>query len=82
MSWKRGGSNFRKKPSNPRRRCYKKTFGFHPLLAFIDHGQAGCGEPVAEALRPGNAVSNTAADHIDLIKQVLTQLPGGQPAAG
>lgn len=22
---------------------YKKGFGFHPLLAFIDHGQSGCG---------------------------------------
>lgn len=26
---------------------YKKGFGFHPLLAFIDHGQAGTEGPVA-----------------------------------
>jgi hypothetical protein len=34
---------------------YKKGFGFHPLLAFIDHGRPGCGEPAAGLLRPGNA---------------------------
>jgi hypothetical protein len=28
---------------------YKKGFGFHPLLAFIDHGRPGCGEPAAQA---------------------------------
>ncbi|SMY05221.1 Transposase DDE domain-containing protein [Brevibacterium sp. 239c] len=61
---------------------YKKGFGFHPLLAFIDHGQAGTGEPVAEILRPGNAGSNTAADHIQLVKLVLNQLPGSNPRPG
>jgi hypothetical protein len=28
---------------------WKKTFGHHPLLAFVDHGPAGSGEPVAAA---------------------------------
>ena len=32
---------------------WKKTFGHHPLVAFVDHGQAGSGEPVAALLRPG-----------------------------
>ena len=41
---------------------WKKTFGFHPLTVFADHGAAGSGEPLAIALRPGNAGSNTAAD--------------------
>lgn len=41
---------------------WKKTFGHHPLVAFVGHGQAGSGEPVAALLRPGNAGSNTAAD--------------------
>ena len=44
---------------------WKKSFGFHPLTVFADHGAAGSGEPLAIALRPGNAGSNTAADHIE-----------------
>ncbi len=55
---------------------YKKGFGFHPLLAFIDHGPAGGGEPVAGMLRPGNAGANTAADHITVINAALAGLPG------
>ncbi len=43
---------------------WKKTFGHHPLMGFVDHGTGGSGEPVAAVLRPGNAGSNTAADHI------------------
>jgi hypothetical protein len=61
---------------------YKKGFGFHPLLAFIDHGDCGTGEPVAQLLRPGNAGSNTAADHISLVKLILDQLPGSNPRPG
>jgi len=61
---------------------YKKGFGFHPLLAFIDHGRPGCGEPVAGLLRPGNAGSNTATDHIELVKDVLAGLPGGKARPG
>ena len=34
---------------------WKKTFGHHPLVAFVDHGSGGSGEPVAALLRPGNA---------------------------
>jgi hypothetical protein len=33
---------------------YKHSFGFHPLLAYLDRGQAP-GEPLAGLLRPGNA---------------------------
>ena len=43
-----------------------KTFGFHPLLGFVDHGAGGMGEPVAELLRPGRAGSNTAVDHVQV----------------
>jgi hypothetical protein len=32
---------------------WKKTFGFHPLTVFADHGQEGSGEPLAIMLRPG-----------------------------
>ncbi len=55
---------------------YKKGFGFHPLLAFIDHGRDGGGEPIAGLLRPGNAGANTAADHVTVINQALAGLPG------
>jgi hypothetical protein len=54
---------------------WKKTFGHHPLFAFVDHGPDGSGEPVAGLLRPGNAGSNTAADHIETTRQALAQLP-------
>ncbi|PSK54232.1 hypothetical protein B0E38_03800 [Streptomyces sp. 111WW2] len=54
---------------------WKKTFGHHPLMAFVDHGSLGSGEPVAGLLRPGNAGSNTAADHITTAQLALAQLP-------
>ncbi|WP_329202778.1 MULTISPECIES: IS1380 family transposase [unclassified Streptomyces] len=54
---------------------WKKTFGHHPLMAFVDHGSGGSGEPVAGLLRPGNAGSNTAADHITTARLALAQLP-------
>ncbi|MGB7238306.1 MAG: IS1380 family transposase [Rhodococcus sp. (in: high G+C Gram-positive bacteria)] len=54
---------------------YKRGYGFHPLLAFVDHGSSGTGEPVAAVLRPGNAGSNTAADHIEVTRKALAQLP-------
>jgi hypothetical protein len=54
---------------------WKKTFGFHPLTVFADHGAEGTGEPLAIVLRPGNAGSNTAADHIEAARLALAQLP-------
>lgn len=55
---------------------FKKGFGFHPLWAFVDHGPDGTGEPLAVLLRPGSAGSNTAADHVAVIRAALRQLPG------
>lgn len=52
---------------------YKRGFGFHPLLAYLDRGD-GCGEALAGVLRPGNAGANTAADHIDTFEAALDQL--------
>ena len=43
---------------------WKRTFGFHPLLAFLDRPDIAAGEASAGILRPGNAGSNTTADHI------------------
>jgi Transposase DDE domain group 1 len=60
---------------------YKGGFGFHPLLAYLDRGD-GTGEALSGILRPGNAGSNTAADHIDVVELALAQLPtaaGDQP---
>ena len=54
---------------------WKKTFGFHPLAAFADHGAGAGGEALAIMLRPGNAGSNTAAEHIEVTKLALAQLP-------
>jgi hypothetical protein len=54
---------------------WKKTFGFHPLAAFADHGAGAGGEALAIMLRPGNAGSNTAAEHIEVTGLALSQLP-------
>jgi hypothetical protein len=51
---------------------YKHGFGFHPLLAWVD----GTREALAGILRSGNAGANTAADHIELLRLALEQLPG------
>jgi Transposase DDE domain group 1 len=42
---------------------FKGGYGFHPLLAWCD----STGELLAVICRPGNAGSNTAADHIAII---------------
>jgi hypothetical protein len=55
---------------------FKGGFGFHPMLAFLDRpGDACGGEPLAGALRPGNAGSNTVADQIAVAEEALEQLP-------
>jgi hypothetical protein len=58
---------------------FKRGYGHHPLWAFVDHGPDGTGEPLAVLLRPGNAGSNTAADHITVLREALRQLPGHRP---
>jgi hypothetical protein len=58
---------------------YKRGFGFHPLWSFVDHGATGTGEPLSVLLRPGNAGSNTATDHIAVIRDALAQLPSHRP---
>ncbi|GLW55359.1 IS1380 family transposase [Kitasatospora phosalacinea] len=54
---------------------WKTAYGHHPLMAFVDHGADGSGKPVADLLRPGNAGSNTAADHITTAQLAPAQLP-------
>jgi DDE family transposase len=50
---------------------FKGGFGFHPLLAYLDETR----EPLGAVLRPGNAGSNTAADHLAVVDLALEQLP-------
>jgi len=45
------------------------------MTAWADHGPDGSGEPLAIVLRPGNAGSNTACDHIEAARLSLAQLP-------
>lgn len=54
---------------------WKKTFGFHPLLCFLDRPEIAGGEGLAGLLREGNAGSNTAADHIAVLEMALDSLP-------
>ncbi|MCY0924551.1 transposase, partial [Streptomyces sp. H27-G5] len=51
---------------------FKKSFGHHPLAAWC----ANTGECLAMRLRPGNAGSNTATDHIRVLSDALAQTPG------
>ncbi len=54
---------------------WKKSFGHHPLLAFLDRPEIAGGEALAGLLRAGNAGSNTAADHVSVLAQALASLP-------
>jgi hypothetical protein len=55
-------------------KTWKKNWGYHPLLCFLD----ATGEALAGMLRPGNAGSNTAADHITVLDMALAQIPDAQ----
>jgi hypothetical protein len=50
---------------------FKKGFGFHPLGAWL----ANTAECLAMLLRPGNAGSNTVADHIEVLAAAIAQVP-------
>ena len=50
---------------------WKKTFGYHPLLCFLD----GSREALSGLLREGRAGSNTTSDHITVLDQALAQIP-------
>jgi Transposase DDE domain group 1 len=56
-------------------KTWKKTFGYHPLLAFLDRPEVSGGEALAGLPRPGNAGSNTAADQVTVLEQALAALP-------
>jgi hypothetical protein len=54
---------------------WKRTYGFHPLLCFLDRPDIAGGEALAGLLRSGNAGSNTAVDHIAVLDMALAALP-------
>lgn len=49
---------------------FKGGFGFHSPHGYLDGGEAPAG-----LLRPGNAGSNTAADHFEVLGRALEQIP-------
>jgi Transposase DDE domain group 1 len=50
---------------------YKGGYGFHPLGVWCDTTN----EPLAALLRPGNAGSNDASDHLELLDRAFSALP-------
>ena len=50
---------------------YKGGYGFHPLQAYLDETR----EALGALLRPGNAGSNTADDHVAVLDRALAQIP-------
>jgi hypothetical protein len=50
---------------------WKKGWGFHPILVACDN----TGELLVVWLRPGDAGSNTAADHISVLRAAVRQVP-------
>ena len=50
---------------------FKKGFGFHPLGVWCENTQ----ESMALMLRPGNAGSNTASDHVAVLTAAIAQVP-------
>ena len=52
----------------------KGSFGFAPLLAYLDRGPAP-GEPLAGLLRPGNAAPGATDDLVELVDLALASSP-------
>ncbi len=50
---------------------FKGGFGYHPVGVWCDNTQ----EMLAAMLRPGNAGSNTTADHIAVLTAAIAQVP-------
>jgi hypothetical protein len=50
---------------------FKGGFGYHPIGVWCDNSQ----EMLAAMLRPGNAGSNTTADHIAVLTAAIAQVP-------
>lgn len=55
---------------------FKRSYGFHPLVAM----DAERREVLAQVVRAGNAGSNTAADHVEVLGAAIDALPEGEAA--
>ncbi|MDH3294287.1 MAG: IS1380 family transposase, partial [Acidimicrobiia bacterium] len=55
---------------------WKRSFGFHPLVAMDTERR----EILAQMVRPGNAGSNTAADHVQVLAAAIDALPEAERA--
>jgi len=55
---------------------WKKSWGHHPLLVFLDRPEIAGGEGLAGLLRPDNADSNTASDHVAVLRWALQDCRG------
>lgn len=53
---------------------FKGTFGFHPIMAYLDRGD-GTGEALVGMLRSGRRPAHVAADNIAVLDAALAQLP-------
>lgn len=54
---------------------WKHTYGFHPLVCFLDRPEISSGEALSGIVREGRAGSNTTADHIAVLDLALANLP-------
>lgn len=59
---------------------HKRTFGFAPMCAFVDHGEHGTGETLVAQLRSGKASPWDKQDHIQALDLALVQLPDNERA--
>ena len=55
---------------------WKRTFGFHPLLCFLDRPEIASGAALAGIGRPGSAGLSTAIDHEEVLRLAVEALPG------
>lgn len=55
---------------------WKRTYGFHPLVAMDTERR----EVLAQMVRPGNAGSNTAVDHVQVLAAAIEALPVSERA--
>src|SRR4051794_14541549 len=54
---------------------WKKGYGFHPLLCYLDRPDVSGGEALAGLLPTGNAGSNTAAGHVTALDLAIAARP-------
>ncbi|MHB8435877.1 MAG: IS1380 family transposase [Acidimicrobiales bacterium] len=54
---------------------WKHTYGFHPLVCFLDRPEISSGEALSGIVREGRAGSNTTADHVCVLDMALANLP-------